>query len=131
MISTRDIETHFSHLPHDQMDILLEIHRIVMLIASQASAEIRRYGIVYYDAGRGGPVSAGICQTLVKPGCIRLAFIHGAFLPDPGHLLKGETYPKRYIEINNFDHAPWESIQVWIKTHAHFDPRTLPENTRH
>ena len=130
MISSRDVEKFFGHLPGDQLDILLEIHRIVMHISPDAVAGIRRYGVIYYNAERGGPVSAGICQSLVKPGRIRLAFIHGAFLPDPDHLLRGETYPKRYFEISSFDSAPWELIHAWIKTHAHFNPRILPENSR-
>lgn len=129
MINSRDLEKRFAHLPGDQLDILLEIHRMVMLAAPQALAEIRRYGIVYYDSGRGGPVSAGICQTLIRRDQIRLAFIHGAFLPDPDHLLQGETYPKRYLTITSFNRAPWESIRGWIETHAKFDPRTLPENS--
>lgn len=129
MISSRDLEKHYAHLPDDQLDILLEIHRIVTQVSPGAVAEIRRCGIVYYNAERGGPVSAGICQALIKPDHIRLAFIHGAYLPDPGHLLQGNTYPKRFINITNFDHAPWDLIQLWITTHAQFDPRTLLENS--
>jgi hypothetical protein len=128
MISSRDLEKHFTRLPGDQLDILLEIHRIVMQVSPGAVAEIRRYGVVYYDAGRGEPVSAGICQTLVKPDYICLAFVHGAFLPDLDHLLRGGTYPKRYLEIASLDNAPRDTIQAWIKNHAHFDLRTLPEN---
>lgn len=125
MIPTREIEKHFSYLTRDWLDIVVEIHNIVAVLSPDAAVEIRRYGIVYYNAARGGPVSAGICQTLLKPDHIRLAFIHGAFLPDPHHLLQGETFPKRYMVIKDFDSSPWEYIQELIKAHSQLDPRKI------
>jgi len=125
MIPIREIEKHFSHLPQDWLNILLEIHNIVATVSPNATVEIRCYGIVYYDAARGGPVSAGICQTLLKPDHVRLAFIHGAFLHDPRHMLEGDTFPKRYLTIRDFDSAPWDYIQLLIKAHSEFDPWTI------
>jgi hypothetical protein len=78
---------------------------------------------VYYDASRGGPVSAGICQALIKPDHVRLAFNHGAFLPDPKHLLAGETYPKRYLPLPSYDKVPWEYVKELIEVSSKFDPR--------
>ena len=129
VISSRDLEKQFIHLSADRLDCLLEIHRMVAQVSPEAVAEIRRYGIVYYNPAQGGPVSAGICQALFKPDYIRLAFIHGAFLHDPEHLLQGETFPKRYLKITCFDEAPWEAIFALIAAHAQFDPRKLPQNS--
>ncbi len=131
MINFREIEQQFKHLDEDRLNIIVEIHNLVAAVSPDAAVEIRRYGIVYFDTARGGPVSAGICQTLIKPDHIRLAFIHGAFIPDPLRLLEGETFPKRYMQIFHFDDAPWDAIQVLIKAHSVFDPRTLPENQKH
>ena len=125
MITTRELEYHFSHLNSDFLDILLEIHGIVAAAAPEAVAEIRRYGVVYYHASRGGPVSAGVCQSLIKPDHIRLAFIHGAFLPDPCQLLEGDTFPKRFVKILSFESAPWNDLKDLIIAHSQFDPRTL------
>ncbi len=125
MISTRELVKHISHLPQNRLSILLEIQNIVAVSAPTATVELRRYGVVYYDGARGGPVSAGICQTLIKPGHIRLAFIHGAFLPDPRHLLQGSTFPKRYLPIQDYDSAPWDYIEFLIKAHSQFDPYSL------
>jgi hypothetical protein len=125
MIRSSDIENHFRYLSSDWLEIILEIHRIVAEISPTAVAEIRRCGIVYYNAHRGGPVSAGICQSLIKDDHIRLAFIHGALLPDPFHLLQGDTYPKRYLRISSFDQAPWDQIHSLIKAHHEFDPREI------
>jgi hypothetical protein len=128
MISVGEIERNFHFINQDQLAVLLEIHNLVSEISPGASAEIRRYGIVYYDASRGGPVRAGICQSLIKGGHIRLAFIHGAFLPDPYHLLQGETFPKRYVRINEFDTAPWEAMKALIAAHSLLDPAQLAVN---
>ena len=122
MISVNEIEQAFSHLNRDQLDILLEIRNLVAEFSPHAASEIRRYGIVYYDVRRGGPVRAGICQSIVKDDHIRLAFIHGAFLPDPGHLLEGETFPKRYVTIDSFESARWEEMKALIIAHSRFDP---------
>jgi hypothetical protein len=125
MISIRELEDHFRYLPPALMEIMFEIHSLVGHIAPGATTEIRRGGISYYDAGRGGPVSAGICQVLVKPDHIRLAFIHGAFLPDPRGLLEGgDRLAKRFVRIYSFEEASWEALEELIRLHSRFDPYT-------
>jgi len=128
MITCRELERHFQHLDEDRLNILLEIHNLVASVSPEAAVEVRRCGVVYFNASRGGPVSAGICQSLVKPDHIRLAFIHGAFLPDPRGLLEGATFPKRFMRISHYDDAPWDAIQALISAHSVFDPRSLPMN---
>lgn len=129
MITHLDFEGLFPTLTPGFVDILSEVHNLVMESSPHAAVEIRRYGIVYYDATRGGPVSAGICQTLIKPDHIRLAFIHGAFLPDPDHLLMGETYPKRYMKIEDYNIAPWDAIRQFIAIHCSLDPKAYQKGS--
>jgi hypothetical protein len=124
MLTNRDLETHFNTLPADQLNVVVEIHNIVAEIVPSASLDFHRKGVTYFDPNRGGHVSAGICQTILVPGHVLLAFIHGACLPDPLQLLHGKTYPKRYLEIDSFDSAPWEAITDLIRESSHFDPRT-------
>lgn len=124
MISIRELEDRFRYLPLPFLEIMLEIHSLVGKTAPGAAAEVRHYGVVYYDEKRGGPVSAGICQSLVKPDHIRLAFIHGAFLPDPHGLLEGERLAKRFVRIYSFEEAPWEALEELIRLHSRFDPYT-------
>lgn len=125
MLSLPELIDHFQRLPAEQLDILVELRNLVAQIAPGAAEEVRRRGLVYYWAERGGPVSAGICQILVKPDCIHLAFIHGAFLPDPAGLLRSEgRLAKRYVRIDSYLSAPWEELRALIEAHAHFDPHT-------
>ncbi len=125
MQPTRDIELYLAHLSIDLQDIVLELRSIIASIAPTATETIHRKGFSYYYAERGGPVSAGICQINLQRDHIRLAFIHGAFLPDPKGLLKGDQLYKRYVKITSFDQAPWDDLQNLITASAHFDPRSI------
>jgi hypothetical protein len=56
---------------------------------------------------------------------IRLAFIHGTFLPDPKSLLQGDRQYKRYVKIAALGQAPWDGLQDLITDSANFDPRSI------
>jgi hypothetical protein len=125
MQPTRDIEIYLARIPSDLRDIVLELRSIIASIAPTATETIHRKGFTYYHAERGGPVSAGICQINLQRDHIQLAFIHGAFLPDPKGLLHGERQYKRYVKLYSFDQAPWDDLQVLIAASANFDPRSI------
>lgn len=124
MISIRQIEEHIQSLPAALLEIVVELPNLVQPTAPAATEEDRRNGLVYYWANRGGPVRAGTCQILIKPDHIRLAFIHGAFLPDPLRPMEGDTWPKRTVCIGRLAQAPWEPIQSLIEASSRFDPCT-------
>ena len=125
MQPTRDIEIYLAYLTPELRDIVFELRSIIVSVAPAATETIHRKGFTYYHAERGGPVSAGICQINLERDHIRLAFIHGAFLPDPKGLLKGDRLVKRYVKIDSFDQAPWDDLQDLITASAHFDPRSI------
>ena len=77
MISIRELEEHFASLQPELLDIVVEVRNLVAQVAPAACEVIRREGLVYFDAQKGGPVSAGICQILICSDQIRLAFIRG------------------------------------------------------
>ena len=82
-------------------------------------------GYNYYHRELGGPVSAGVCQITLHEDHVRLAFIHGAFLPDPKGLLEGESLYKCFIRLTSYDVAPWDYLKDLIIHSSRFDPRTL------
>jgi hypothetical protein len=125
MQPTRDIEIYLAHFPTELQDIVLELRNIIASVAPTATETIHRKGFTYYYAERGGPVSAGICQINLQRDHIRLAFIHGAFLPDPKGLLEGDQLYKRYVKIYSFERAPWDDLQNLIVASANFDPRSI------
>ena len=129
MQPTRDIEFYLAHiapyLAADLRDIVFELRDLIASIAPTATEAMHRQGFSYYYAERGGPVSAGICQINVHGDHIRLAFNHGAFLPDSKGLLRGDRLAKRYVKITAFDQAPWDDLRDLVAAAAKFDPRTL------
>lgn len=125
MLSTTFLEKKLQFLKPEHLDIVLELRNLIRTIAPDATEELKRSGISYYYGDRGGPVSAGICQIGFKNDHIRLAFIHGAFLPDPHHLLRGDRIAKRYVEISSFDDTPWEKLRNLIDVSSRFDPYSM------
>jgi hypothetical protein len=125
MLSTLEVERILEHTSPELRDIILELRNIVASVAPEATEEFRNKGFIFYDAQRGGPVSAGICQILIIHDHIELAFIHGAFLPDPKKLLEGRSRYKKFVRISNYEDAPWEALKDLIEASFHFDPRSL------
>ena len=124
MLPIREVELYLESRPPELRDIVLQIRDLVLSAAPSATEAIRRRDILYYYAERGGPVSAGICLVSVHADHVRLAFIHGAFLPDPLGLLRGEPRYKRYVRLETYNDTPWEAVQDLIAASASFDPRT-------
>lgn len=125
MIPIALLEEHLKHMPEDILDIVMEIRDIVERLCPEAVERLDRNGIVYFDANRGGPVKAGICQILFKQDYVSLEFIHGAFLPDPAHLLRGNNLYKKQVLLGAFNDVPWDEITALITASAHFDPASL------
>ena len=125
MLSTRQIDAYLEHVNPELADIVREIRDMVASVEPVASEEIRRGGLVYIDRRRGGPVSAGICQVIILSDHVRLAFIHGKFLPDPAGLLQGDFLYKRFVRIDSYEHAPWDALNDLIRASSRFDPRSL------
>lgn len=125
MLPIHEITTFLQHSPAPMQDIVLELRNIIASTAPDAVEAIRWGGLSYFHEGRGGIVSAGICQIGIHKNHIRLAFIHGAFLPEPRKLFEGTQKYKRYIRIETYDDAPWDYLEQLIDAASRFDPRTL------
>jgi hypothetical protein len=121
----KEIESYLKYYPSKLHDIVFGIRSLVVSIEPNAKEMIQRKGFTYYDEERGGPVSAGICQIILQSDHIRLAFIHGAFLPDPHHLLAGNGKAKRFVSLYTYEKVPWKEIKSLIIASSKFDPRIL------
>jgi hypothetical protein len=124
MLPTNSFISQFQYLEPAKLDIVLELRNIIASVAPDATEMIQRKGMTYFVASRGGTVSAGICQILLAEDQIRLAFNHGAFLPDPRGLLEGDRIAKRFLRISSFEDAPWEYLRELITSSYRFDPYT-------
>lgn len=133
MLATRTILTHFQHIEPRLMDIIFELRNIIAGVFPAADESMHKRGMTYFDASRGGHVSANICQIVIFDDHVRLAFIQGVFLPDPRHLLRGEKtrIAMRFVEIYDYEGAPWDDIKELINASVAFDPYnpgTKPSN---
>jgi hypothetical protein len=128
MLPTSRLESYLEHTPAELRDIVLELRNLIASVAPDAAEVRHSRGFTYYDDKRGGPVSAGICQISIYKDHVRLAFIHGAFLPDPQRLLEGERLYKKYVRLTSFDDVPWEYLQRLMLASASLDPHTLDVN---
>jgi len=125
MLPIHEVESFLKFTPAPLQDIVLELRNIVTEMASDAVEVIRWRGLSYFHEGRGGVVSAGICQIGLHEGYVRLDFIHGAFLPDPKKLLEGNQKAKRFVRIKSYDDAPWDDLKQLIEESSRFDPRSI------
>lgn len=125
MLPFHDVETFLAHNPLPLQEIVLELRNIIASVAPDAVEVIRWGGLSYFHEGRGGIVSAGICQIGIEKDHIHLAFIHGKFLPDSHKLLVGTQKYKRYAETNSYENAPWNELKELITYASRFDPRTI------
>src|SRR5512139_1885487 len=128
MLPIHEIETFLQHIPAPLQDIVLELRNIIAKVAPDAVEVIRWGGLSYFHEGRGGVVSASICQVAIFEDHIGLGFIHGAYLSDPHHLLEGTQKAKRYAWIWSYDEAPWEDLKQLVEESSQFDPRKLRSN---
>ena len=126
MLPTHEVETFLQHSPAHLQEIVLELRNLIVAVAPDAVEVVRWGDLGYFHAERrGGLVSAGICQIEIREDHVRLAFIHGAFIPDPRHLLEGKQKAKRFLRIDSYESAPWEYFTELIAASAKFDPRSL------
>lgn len=125
MLPLHEVEAFLQHVPLPFQEIILELRNLLLAVAPDAVEVIRWGGLGYYHAGRGGIVSAGICQIGIHRDHVRLAFIHGAFLPDPRRLLEGTQKAKRFIRLASYDAAPWEYLRELMISSSKFDPRAM------
>jgi hypothetical protein len=123
MLPLHEVETFLQHTPAHLQEIVLELRNLIAEVAPDAVEVVRWGGLSYYHEGRGGIVSAGIAQIGVHESHVRLAFIHGAFLPDPHNLLVGTQKAKRFVRLASYDDAPWEYLRELIVSASKFDPR--------
>lgn len=125
MLPLHEIEAFLQHTPAHLQEIVFELRNLIAEVAPDAVEAIRWKGLSYFHDGRGGIVSASIAQIGIHEDHVRLAFIHGAFIADPRHLLAGTEKYKRFVRIESFDEAPWEYFKELLRASASFDPRKI------
>jgi len=71
------------------------------MAAPDATETILWKTLSYHDAVRGGKVKGAVCQISLHADHVRLSFIHGAALPDPSGILRGDRQVKAFRQNQN------------------------------
>ncbi|MBL8880811.1 MAG: DUF1801 domain-containing protein [Phycisphaerales bacterium] len=99
--------------------LCFELRSIVRHIAPAAEEAIRFHALCIFEPNRAfGAIGGNICMLNCRGDHVRLEFIHGAALPDPDGLLRGNGKAKRYIELRNLVEVRRESIRRLIAAAA-------------
>ncbi len=91
--------------PDAVCDLAMELREFVRGVVPKARETVRREGFFYTRPGERGFVKADVCRIAPQDDCVRLSFVHGAFLPDPKSLLQGEPgrLSMRFVKLQGPD----------------------------
>jgi len=115
-----DVVQFLEDTPTELAELALQLRDFVLATVPQATETIHWKSLSYHDASRGGRVKGAICQIAVRDDRVRLAFIHGARLPDAASILSGEAKEKRYVEIESLYSTERPPLAALIRSAAEF-----------
>lgn len=124
-LSTSQVDRLLQFAPPKAREIVLELRNVISAACPQATETSLWGGLSYHDTNKGGRVKGAICGLEFRKLPVKVAFIHGARLDDPHHLLRGTRLSKRYLEVPSYEQAPWDTIQRLIEEAAALDPDTF------
>ena len=116
-----DLEAFLDTLEPVARKLVVALRRVVRRTVPKAEESLLWGGLSYHRPRIGGRVKGAICQIGVKRGQVRLDFIHGIWLADPGGLLQGNLKSKRYIPIATTADADRPEIADLIREAAAID----------
>ena len=118
-----DLAQYLGGCPAEWCDLLLEVRRQVLGWAPQASEAIRFGALCYFRAGAPyGVIGGNVCMITARDHGVYLQFIHGAMLPDPGHLLQGRAKAKRYVVIRTSTDLTDPDLAQLVRAAARYTP---------
>ena len=109
--------------PEGLRDLALATRALVLEVAPGLAETIAFGALCYYKAGAAyGTIGGNVCLIDEKRGALRLAFLHGASLPDPEGLLEGTAKAKRDLGIRDLDDLRRPAVADLIRAAVAHDP---------
>ncbi|MFO0969895.1 MAG: DUF1801 domain-containing protein [Gemmataceae bacterium] len=115
---TRTVDGFLADLEPARRDIVLALREVIAEALPTAEETVLWGGLSYHRPWIGGRVKGAVCQIGAKKGIVRLDFIHGVRLADPGRLLGGTGKSKRYVVIEDVGSARRPEIAELIREAA-------------
>ncbi len=105
-LSPSQIDDHLASERRDVCGVVRRLRRMVLDSVPDACEGIRYGALSYFRADVPyGSIGGAICMIEIRRGKVALSFIHGASLPDPHGLLRGDGKAKRFVPVATRDAA--------------------------
>jgi hypothetical protein len=121
------LERRLDRCPAQLRDLVFELRNLIAAVAPDVTGTVLWEDLAYFNPKVGGPIKGAICQIAILRDHVRLAFVRGAFLPDPKGLLegKGRSKYKRHINLRSYDTARWSYLRELVAPSYRLDPYSL------
>ncbi len=120
-MSQAELKEFLDALTPETRQLVSALRSVVQHTVPHAEESLLWGGLSYHRPQVGGRVKGAVCQIVVKGGQVRLDFIHGIRLTDPGRLLQGDRVSKRFVPIRTVADAEQPEIRALIKEAAELD----------
>ncbi|MFG0285529.1 MAG: DUF1801 domain-containing protein [Phycisphaerales bacterium JB039] len=101
--------------PPAQRDLIRALRQLVLEVAPGASETVLWRSLSYHTPQQGGRVKGAICLITPRADCVHVGFIHGAALPDPAGILRGEGKSKRHFRLRSGQVIPRDALAELIR----------------
>jgi len=109
--------------PEGERELALAARSLVLEIAPALSETIAFHSLCYFKADAPyGAIGGNVCLVSVQGGKLELAFLHGASLADPEHLLHGDGKAKRRVAIRSAADLQRPAVADLIRAAVRHDP---------
>jgi hypothetical protein len=123
-LTPEQIAAVLAECPDELCDLVLELRDLVCEVAPSVTEAIKFGRLSYFKPGQPyGSIGGNVCMIAWREDCVHLAFIHGAALPDPEQLLKGDAKAKRFIEIRSSADIHQPTVKRLIKAALAYTPQ--------
>lgn len=117
------IAKYMEKCPAQLGDLILEVREVVLETAPNVEEALRFHELCYFKPNQPyGAIGGNVCLIGPHRDHVRLAFIHGASLPDPTGLLRGSGKAKRHIEIHTVADAHRTAVRALIRASLAYSP---------
>jgi len=121
-VDDREIQGFLAGLDASSRVLVTALRAVIQSAAPGACETLLWGGLSYHRPAVGGRVKGAVCQITAKRGAVRLEFIHGVRLPDPGGLLRGDGVSKRSVTITSARDARRPEIAALVRAASAFVP---------
>ncbi len=120
-----EIAAFLNMLSPEVRPIVQELRELVSAAAPTATETVVWGSLSYHLAILGGRVKGAVCQICPRGGRVEVAFIHGALLPDPRHLLRGGGKSKRVFRVKDLGGTTQHALARLIRSAVRNRPDTV------